>query len=550
MKRSTQLKYKIAAEKAEFDQLHRLNYQTFVEEIPQHDVNPNRRLIDRFNEQNTYIVCLRNSQLVGMVAVRRQRPFSLDQKLGNLDSYLPPGRTVCEIRLLAVKVGFRNGLVFRGLVKFTANHCKQQGYDFAVISGVLNQEKLYRALGFVPFGPIVGNGTARFQPMYLSLENFEKHGHPLLAASKASRRKTILLPGPVAVKPAVWRAFIQAPVSHRSEDFVREVQRTKELLCKLVGCRKVEILVGSGTLANDVIAGQLSLRSERGLVLSNGEFGGRLIDHARRFGLSFDVCECEWGERFDWETIRYRLDRAPDIRWLWAVHCETSTGMLNELVRLKELSSAYGVLLCLDCMCSIGTVPLDLSGVYLASGVSGKGLGALPGLSMVFYDHHVPPEPTALPRYLDLGLYAAESGVPFTASSNLLYALKAALLEFKSEKPFGQIFELSRWLRSRLREFGFAIVTPDAQTSPAVITMRLPQEISSAELGELLERQGFLLSYKSRYLLERNWLQICLMGECSREEMTALLNAMQRFSHGRNPSNNLLRTQHLSGVSS
>jgi hypothetical protein len=28
-----------------------------------------------------------------------------------------------------------------------------------------------------------------------------------------------------------------------------------------------------------------------------------------------------------------------------------------------------------------------------------------------------------------------------------------------------------------------------------------------------MERQGYELAWRSRYLVERNWLQICLMGE-------------------------------------
>ena len=53
--------------------------------------------------------------------------------------------------------------------------------------------------------------------------------------------------------------------------------------------------MGSGTLANDVIAGQLSLLGEPGLILSNGEFGERLMDQAWRFNLKFDSVEFPWG---------------------------------------------------------------------------------------------------------------------------------------------------------------------------------------------------------------------------------------------------------------
>ncbi len=531
MKRSTRLTFKVASDDAEFDQMHRLNYRTFVEEIPQHDPNPGRRLIDRFDPENTYIICLKDKKLLGMVAVRGQRPFSLDQKLGDLNAYLPRRRSICEIRLLAVEQANRNGIVFRGLAKLLVQHCKQKGYDLAIISGALSQQRLYSALGFTPFGPIVGSGKARFQPMYLSLENFEKHGQPLLATSSAkrsSRRKTILLPGPVAVSSEVRKAFIGEPVSHRSEPFMRDVHSTQKLLCDLVNAQRVEIFLGSGTLANDVVAGQISLQSAHGLVLANGEFGSRLIDHARRFGLSFQIHECAWGEPFDWARIRRQLDRRHDLRWIWAVHCETSTGMLNDLAKLKELSAARGLLLCLDCISSIGTVPVDLTGVHLASGVSGKGLGSLPGLSVVFYQPDVSPAPRELPRYLDLGLYAAEGGVPFTTSSNLLYALRAALLRFNSAEPYQPILDASRRLRARLRALGFEMVIPDEHSSPAVITLRLPPEFHSAEVGELLEREGYWLSYKSRYLLERNWLQVCLMGECAHGEMAGLLEALQR----------------------
>jgi aspartate aminotransferase-like enzyme len=553
MKRSRRLTFKIASEEMEFEQIYKLNYKTFVEEVPQHEVNSGRTLIDKFDTENAYVICLRAKRLVGMVAVRGQRPFSLDQKLGNLDEYLPKGRSLCEIRLLAVDRRCRNGIVLRGLLKLLCQHCGEQRYDLAVISGALSQLRLYRTLGFVPFGPLVGNGKARFQPMYLSLEEFEKHGRLLLAvpsSANAPRKKIMLLPGPVAVRADVRKAFIREPVSHRSEHFMRNLDLTKKLLSKLVNCQQVEILVGTGTLANDVIAGQLSLQAGCGLILTNGEFGNRLIDHARRFDLSFDVYDCAWGEPFDSDRIRRQLERSREARWLWAVHCETSTGMLNDLATLKAISSSRGMRLCLDCVSSVGTVPVELSGVYLASGVSGKGLGAFPGLSMIFYSHDILPAPSGIPRYLDVGLYAAEDGVPFTASSNLLYALQGALLRFQTEDLYERIRELSRSLRSMLRDLGFEILTSDVHAAPAVITIVLPHDVPSVEFGEKLEREGYWLSYKSRYLLARNWIQICLMGDCGSDDLGGLLNAFQRLRDDGRFSRNRAQERFLTTVSS
>src|SRR5207249_9548347 len=111
------LRFKVANTPEEFEQIHALNYRTFVEEIPQHTSNRERRLVDRFHEQNTYLICLRADRLVGMMAVRGDRPFSLDAKLPALDTYLPAGRSLCEIRLLAVVPRERRGRVFWGLAR-------------------------------------------------------------------------------------------------------------------------------------------------------------------------------------------------------------------------------------------------------------------------------------------------------------------------------------------------------------------------------------------------------------------------------------------------
>jgi hypothetical protein len=167
------LVFRIASEAWEFEQIHRLNYATFVEEIPQHHTDSSCLLVDKFHSQNTYMTCWRGPHLVGMIAARGERPFSLDGKLENLDSYLPPGRSCCELRLLAVDPSYRYGRVFRGLCRLVIEYCKRQGYDLALISGTTRQQKLYQHLGFVPFGPLVGTPDALFQPMYLTMERLE-----------------------------------------------------------------------------------------------------------------------------------------------------------------------------------------------------------------------------------------------------------------------------------------------------------------------------------------------------------------------------------------
>jgi aspartate aminotransferase-like enzyme/GNAT superfamily N-acetyltransferase len=527
------LRFDIASTEAEFEQVFRLNYRTFVEEIPQHPPNPDRRLVDRFHHQNTYLVAVDGDQLVGMMAVRDQRPFSLDEKLGTIDRYLPPGRRICELRLLSVLPEYRNGLVFQGLLKLLLDYGRKRGYNLAVISGTVRQQKLYKHLGFVPFGPVVGTSEAPFQPMYLTIEEFEENARPILAGASDTERAInpiSFLPGPVGVSLEVRQALGSLPISHRSDRFKEQLAVTQSLLGKLTRAARVEILLGSGTLANDVIAAQLSLDPGPGVVISNGEFGTRLMDHARRFQLPFEALDLPWGAPLDRQTLDRFLDARPATRWLWTTACETSTGVLNPLDLLKDTCAAREIRICLDAISALGTVPLDLAGVAFASGVSGKGLAAFPGLALVFHQQPVEPRPDRLPRYLDLGFYTQEGGVPFTQSSNLMAALQAALRRFDTDRPFAEVIELSNWVRPRLRELGFEILAPEEHAAPAVITLVPPPPLRAITIGDRLLEAGFLISYQSDYLRARNWLQICLMGECTRTALVALLTELKRLT--------------------
>ncbi|AFM00293.1 serine-pyruvate aminotransferase/archaeal aspartate aminotransferase [Desulfitobacterium dehalogenans ATCC 51507] len=520
----TDLRFKIATSKEEFEQIHHLNYKTFVKEIPQHEANSQERLIDPFHPENIYCICLRRGKLVGMLACRDKRPFSIDRKLEDLDSYLPLHSSICEIRLLAVEKDVRGTRVLLGLMSLLFEHCQKQGYDLAVISGTVRQLKLYNHLGFKPFGPLVGTAAASYQPMYITREHLSQKLIELLDTfrSKDDWRESVnFLPGPVRIRQEVQEAFKRAPCSHRSEEFSAAMAGIKKDLTQWLKARHVQILLGSGTLANDVVGAYLfaMMGKKKGLVLSNGEFGNRLLDQARRAGLNFEEHAIPWGKGFDYKEIEKRLDKRDDpLQWLWAVHLETSTGVLNDLPRLKDLCCQHQIALAVDCVSSIGAVPMDLSGVYLASGVSGKALCSYPGLSFVCYNQVL--KGGTLPRYMDLELYQQSEGVPFTQSSNLVYALQQAL-EYAVDRDMSINQRLGEWLRAKLQELGIQVLASAEEAAPNVLTLVLPQGIRSIECGDKLEKEGYALSYRSSYLRQRNWIQVCLMGEYEPEEIQA-----------------------------
>lgn len=500
--------YKIADQDEEFQQIHRLNYRTFVEEIPQHSTNTEKILIDRFHGENTYAICIKGERLVGMIAGRGKRPFSLDGKLPDLDSLLPAHRQPLEIRLLAVDPDERKTDVFARLIATLAAHFGRAGYDLAVISGTLRQARLYRHLGFVPFGPPVGSEVARYQPMYLDLATFNRLDAKLAMLAPPPTPMN-LQPGPVEISPEVASAFKAPAISHRSAAFNTLYRSTRDALCALTGARESYLMLGSGTLANEAVAAQLSRLPGRGLILSNGEFGERLLDHARRWNLDFTAIQVPWGCAFDLTMITERLQADTAIRWLWAVSCETSTGMTNPVEALAELCTASQIALCLDAISALGAMPQRFDHVHMASAVSGKALGALPGVAIVLVNGELAPA-GELPRYLDLALYA--DATPFTHSSNLIAALHAALQTENWAERFEYLRSTARELRNGLSLHGIEFLVEDAHASPAVTTLVMPLGLSSRQLAQRLDRCGYALAAHSDYLLERNWLQICLMG--------------------------------------
>jgi len=495
------LRFKIADRPAEIEQLQALHYRTFVEEIPQHRANADHRLVDKFHGENVYIISLKDDAVVGSLAVRARRPFSLDAKLPDLDRYLPHDRRVCEVRLLAVEKEHRTGSVLPGILSTFHDYAMRERYDCAVISATTRQLKLYGQLGFEPFGPLVGTDEAPFQPMIVTLERFRRAVRRLAALPPVmGGAPACFQTGPVTVHPEVAEAFAAEPVSHRAPLFLDDLAAVKRGLCAMTSARHAAILLGSGTLANDVVAAQLSRLGGRGVVVSNGEFGERLADHARRFGLAFEHLRAEWGAPLP------RVEGNPD--WIWFVACETSTGRLNDVAHPTAK-------LCVDAVSAIGAVPLDLSKVWLATGASGKALASYPGLSFVFHNHDVAPDPS-LPRYLDLGLFA-NGEVPFTHSSNLVRALRVAIERVDWPRRYAERAATGAWLRARL---------PNALPGEAPHVVTVPVG-DSAAVAAALERRGFLVAHASGYLRSRNWIQIATMGEGTRVQLAALLRALR-----------------------
>ncbi|MBM3906656.1 MAG: aminotransferase class V-fold PLP-dependent enzyme [Gemmatimonadetes bacterium] len=524
---SAALTVRLATE-ADLDDIRQLNHQTFAGEIPQHAPRPDGRLVDRFEGVSTFIVVRDGDRLVGMCALRTERPFSLDAKLPDLDRHLPPGRTPCEIRLLAVEPEYRHGVVLRALLTRLVEEAVTRGFDTGVISATTRQLKLYTHMGFVPFGPLVGTEEAAYQPMYVTKESAVAHAGSFLGLTSERRAEPAsFLTGPVPLSPEV-RARVVSPLrSHRSPSFAEDLAQIRRSLAALIDARHVAIFAGSGTLANDAIAAQIARDGAPAVVCSNGELGERLLDHARRHGIDHEAVRVPWGSPLPMDRV-VKAARRVRAGWIWMVHHETSTGMLNSVNALRDAGQAVGARLALDAASSVGTVPMSLRGVALASAVSGKALGAVAGLSLVCCDEPPMPGDDSLPRYLDLARYLDGDGVPYTQSSLLVGALATAVSSTDWPARYAAIARADRVLRERMEAGGHLPLVRGPDASPAVATWQAGSARDTSELAARLLNAGFALSWESGYLRARQWMQTAFMGAFEEDAVAPMAEHLAR----------------------
>ncbi|MFI5458505.1 MAG: aminotransferase class V-fold PLP-dependent enzyme [Isosphaerales bacterium] len=544
--------FKRAETDVELDQVHRLNYETFVREVAQYSDPGTGQLVDKFHDKNTYLIATLGGELVGMVAAHDRPPFSVADRLADPGVLGRPGERPLEVRLLAVRPGYRRSPVLPGLLWALHEHARRLGYTRLLISGLEQRILLYEKLGFRPLGPAVACGRVAFVPMTLDLdpppESFRRTivrwearlsrvAGAIVGDGPAGGGTLCLLPGPVQLSARVRAAWCAAPVSHRCDGFIAQFERVRDRLAGLVeGARGVALFCGSGTLANDVVAATLAgdRAAGVGLILVNGEFGARLARQATRFGLKFRTLRQPWGCTWDLAEVAETLAADNAIGWVWGVHLESSTGTLNDLAGLSEVVNRAGARLCVDAVCSLGAVPLDLRGVHLASGSSGKALGAYAGVAVVVAapDACAVPNPRRVPTYLDLGAALAARGPQFTVPSPMLAALDRALDDYATPAAaatrYARYAELGRFVRSSLRTLGLEPVAAEESAAPVVTTFATPRGWSTHDFAAACRSLGYEVAFASRYLRRRGWVQIATMGEVLEDDLRPLFAGLAR----------------------
>ena len=310
-------------------------------------------------------------------------------------------------------------------------------------------------------------------------------------------RRILMGPGPSDVSPRVLAALSRPTVGHLDPEFQRLMEEIKTAISRLFNAPGYACvpLPAPGTAGMEAALMNLLEPGDRAVIAVNGAFGGRMADMAGRAGAEVVTVEHAWGEPVDVARVEAALAGQP-TKLLAFVHAETSTGARSDAASLCAAARRHGALTIVDCVTSLGGIPVDAAGWdadVLYSGTQ-KCLSAPPGLSPIALSPRaqaaIAGRTTKVRNWLfDFNLlmsyWGGEGGRTYhhTAPINALYGLHESLVALFEEGVQASIVRHARMheaLVAGLEAAGLELLVEAKWRLPQLNTVRVPEGVDEA----------------------------------------------------------------------
>jgi len=354
-------------------------------------------------------------------------------------------------------------------------------------------------------------------------------------------RRILMGPGPSDISPRVLAAMGAPTVGHLDPYFLRIMNETQEMLRQVFRTQnQMTISVsGTGSAGMETCVANLIVPGDRMIACINGVFGGRMADVAERCGAEVTRLERPFGEVFTAEEIEAAV-REVSPKVLGIVHAETSTGALQPLEEISQVVHDAGGLLLVDCVTSLGGLPVEIDAWGIDAAYSGtqKCLSCPPGLAPVTFGPRavevIDNRKTKVQSwYLDMTMvrnYWSDQSRAYhhTAPINMNYGLHEALriiLEEGLEPRFERHMRNHLALKAGLAAMGIEYAVAEGHQLPTLNAVRIPDGVDDkAVRGRLLEEFGIEVGGGLGPMAGKVW-RIGLMGEASTKRNVMLFLA-------------------------
>ncbi len=320
----------------------------------------------------------------------------------------------------------------------------------------------------------------------------------------------LLTPGPLTTSYRVKQAMLRDWGSWDAEFRAMTADMRRRLLALIADRDNAYDCVpmqGSGSFCVEAMLGSFVPKDGKVLVLANGAYGLRAAQTMRYLDRAFTLID-----KGDYlpprgDEVAAALDADPAITHVIAIHCETSSGILNPVAEIAEAVRSRGRKLLVDSMSAFGAVPLEVEPIGYDAMVSSanKCIEGVPGFGFVIARKSELEAAKGRSHSLSLDVHAQWAAMEttgqwrFTPPTHVVAAFLEALKIHESEG--GVAARGARYAKNRdvlvsgMRELGFETLLSDRWLSPIIVTFFSPADPNFVfeRFYDLMKAKGFII---------------------------------------------------------
>lgn len=354
----------------------------------------------------------------------------------------------------------------------------------------------------------------------------------------------LLTPGPLTTTETVKREMLTDHCTWDNE-YKEITQKIRKTLLNLAHVSEekytVVLMQGSGTFGVESVLTSAVGKNGKLLIAANGAYGERMEDIAKHAGLQYKIINFHYNETPDAEVIAKEIEKDPAITHVSMVHCETTSGILNDIASVAEKVKELGRVMIVDAMSSFGGVDIQVEklGIDYIISSANKCIQGVPGFSFIICRKEELAKCEGQAVSLSLDLYDQWKGMEkdgkwrFTSPTHVVLAFAKALEELKEEggiaarnKRYSDNNEL---LIRKMNELGFRSYIDATHQSPVITTFFYPEkaDFSFEEMYAYIKKRGYAI-YPGK-LTDANVFRIGNIGEIYKEDIDKLCDIFAEY---------------------
>ncbi|HBE9249172.1 alanine--glyoxylate aminotransferase family protein [Clostridioides difficile] len=340
-------------------------------------------------------------------------------------------------------------------------------------------------------------------------------------------KKINYAPGPTETRENVRLARAEKTTNPDIDiDFVEFYKKTCEKFGNIVGTKNdVYILSGEGILGLEAACASLTEKGDRVLVIDNGIYGEGFKDFVTMYGGEYVLFSSEYTKSIDIDELKAFLDEDSNFKYATVVHCDTPTGVLNDVSKICPLLKEYGILTVVDSVAGMvgERLSVDESKIDIILGGSQKAISAPAGLTIVGISQDAKNciknrKTDVIGFYCNLNIwegYYEKKYFPYTMPISDIMGLDKALdniLEEGIENVLNRHEKMAYSVRKSIEEYGLELFLEEGYSN-TVTAIKIPESIGALKLTDYMLKNYNTLVATSLNQYMDTILRIGHMGE-------------------------------------